>query len=289
MTNKVSWNWSWWWVSIPVLWFVNRNCVFWRRQWHATPVLLPRKIPWMEEPGRLQSIGSLPVGRDWATSLSLFTFTPWRRKWQPTPVFLPGESQGRGSLVGFCLWGRTESDTNERLPFHFHFHALEKEMATHSSVLAWRIPGMGESGGLPSMGSHRVGHDWSDLAAAAAALCVCVCMYMCTYMCVFSRYNTVLYLQTEFPWWLRGKELACQCRRCKFIVPGSGRPPGEGNGSPLQYSCLENPTDREAWHATVHRVAKSWPWLSDRAHIFTDVERWHDKLFKGKSTLRNDM
>jgi len=52
--------------------------------------------------------------------------------------------------------------------FTFHFHALEKEMATHSSVLAWRIPGMGEPGGLPSMGSHRVGHDWSDLAAAAA-------------------------------------------------------------------------------------------------------------------------
>jgi len=53
--------------------------------------------------------------------------------------------------------------------FTFHFHALEKEMATHSSVLAWRIPGTGEPGGLPSMGSHRVRHDWSDLAAAAAA------------------------------------------------------------------------------------------------------------------------
>ena len=52
--------------------------------------------------------------------------------------------------------------------FTFHFHALEKEMATHSSVLAWRIPGMGEPQGLPSLGSHRVGHDWSDLAAAAA-------------------------------------------------------------------------------------------------------------------------
>ena len=51
--------------------------------------------------------------------------------------------------------------------FTFHFHALEKEMATHSSVLAWRVPGMGEPGGLPSMGSHRVEHDWSDLAAAA--------------------------------------------------------------------------------------------------------------------------
>jgi len=53
-------------------------------------------------------------------------------------------------------------------PFTFHFHALEKEMATHSSVLAWRIPGTGEPGGLPSLGSHRVGHNWSDLAAAAA-------------------------------------------------------------------------------------------------------------------------
>ena len=57
--------------------------------------------------------------------------------------------------------------------FPFHFHALEKEMATHSSVLVWRIPGTGEPGGLPSMGSHRIGHDWSDLAAAAAAALLC--------------------------------------------------------------------------------------------------------------------
>ena len=55
-------------------------------------------------------------------------------------------------------------------PFTFHFHALEKEMATQSSVLAWRIPGTGEPDGLPSMGSHRVGHDWSDLAAAASII-----------------------------------------------------------------------------------------------------------------------
>ena len=71
------------------------------------------KIPWTEEPGRLQSMGSLRVGHDGATSLSLFTFMHWRREWQPTPVFLPGESQGPGSLVGCCLWGRTESDTTE--------------------------------------------------------------------------------------------------------------------------------------------------------------------------------
>ena len=71
------------------------------------------KIPWMEEPGRLQSMGSRTVGLYWVTSLSLFTFMHWRRKWQPTPVFLPGESQGWGSLVGCHLWGCTESDTTE--------------------------------------------------------------------------------------------------------------------------------------------------------------------------------
>ena len=71
------------------------------------------KIPWTEEPGRLQSMGSLRVGHDWATSLSLFTFMHWRRKWQPTPVFLPGESHGRESLEGCRLWGCTESDMTE--------------------------------------------------------------------------------------------------------------------------------------------------------------------------------
>ena len=71
------------------------------------------KIPWTEEPDRLQSMGSLRVGHDRATSLSLFTFMHWRKKWQPTPVFLPGESQGWGSLVGCRLWGRTELDTTE--------------------------------------------------------------------------------------------------------------------------------------------------------------------------------
>ena len=61
--------------------------------------------------------------------------------------------------MGCSPWGRTESDTTERLHFNFHFHALEKEMATHSIALAWRIPWTEEPGGLPSLGSHRVGHD----------------------------------------------------------------------------------------------------------------------------------
>ena len=71
------------------------------------------KIPWTEEPSRLQSMGSVRVRHDWVTSLLLFTFLHWRRKWQPTPVFLPEESQGWGSLVGCHLWGHTESDTTE--------------------------------------------------------------------------------------------------------------------------------------------------------------------------------
>ena len=91
-------------------------------------------------------------------SLSVFSLLVYRRRqWHPTPVLLPGKSHGWRSLVGCSPWGLEELDMTERLPFHFH--ALEKEMATHSSVLAWRIPGTGEPGRLPSMGSHNVGHD----------------------------------------------------------------------------------------------------------------------------------
>ena len=89
-----------------------------------TPCTLAWKIPWTEKPGRLQSMGSRRVRHDWATSLSHFTFMHWRKKWQPSPVFLPGESQGQGSLVGCRLWGRTESDTTERLHFRFSLSCI---------------------------------------------------------------------------------------------------------------------------------------------------------------------
>ena len=103
-------------------------------------------------------------------------------------------------------------------------------MATHSSVLAWRIPGMGEPGGLPSMGSHRVGHNWSNLAAAA-----------------FTYHG--------LPWWLSDKEFACTWD--VGSIPGWGRSPGEGHGNSLQYSCLENSMDRGAWRTLLHRVTES--------------------------------
>ena len=79
------------------------------------------------------------------------------------------------STLFFCSALITVHDYRENYSFDnftftFHFHTLEKEMATHSSILAWRIPGTGEPGGLPSMGSHRVGHDWSDLAVAGKVM-----------------------------------------------------------------------------------------------------------------------
>ena len=123
------------------------------------------KIPWVEEPGRLQSMGSQRVGHYWATSLSLLTFVRWRRTWQPTPVFLPGESQGRGSLVAAVYgvghdWRDSAAAAANGLraslvvqmeknlpamqetwvPSLGWEDPLEEGMATHSSILAWRIP-----------------------------------------------------------------------------------------------------------------------------------------------------
>ena len=78
-----------------------------RREMATHSSTLAWKIPWREEPGRLQSLGLRRVRHDWMTLLSLFTLMHWRGKWQPIPVFLPRESQGRRSLVGCCLWGCT--------------------------------------------------------------------------------------------------------------------------------------------------------------------------------------
>ena len=149
-------------LNKPLLLLVWKICV-WVMAPHSNT--LAWKIPWMEEPGGLQSMRSLRVRHYWATSLSLFTFTHWRRKWQPTPVFLPGESQGQGSLVGCSPWGRQESDITERLHFHFSLSYI-----------------------------------------------------------------------------------------------------GEGNGNPLQCSCLENPRDRGAWWAAVYGVAQTrLKWLSKKS------------------------
>ena len=107
---------------------------------------------------------------------------PRQEYWSRLP-FPPGEGNGtplqysclENPMDGGPWWAAVHGVAKSRtrlsnFTFTFHFHALEKEMATHSSVLAWRLPGTAEPGGWPSMGSRRVGHDWSDLAAAAAAI-----------------------------------------------------------------------------------------------------------------------
>ena len=148
------------------------------------------KIPWTEEPGRLQFMESRRVGHDWATSLSLFIFMHWRWKWQPAPVFLPGESQGQRSLVHCCLWGHTESDRTEQLRFDFSLSCI-----------------------------------------------------------------------------------------------------GEGNGNPVQCSCLESPRDRGAWWAAVYGVAQrrtrlKWLSSSSSSNGETDMENWLMDMGRGEERLR---
>ena len=116
---------------------------------------------------------------------------------------------------------------------------LEKEMATHSSTLAWKIPWMEEPGRLQFMGSQRVGHDWA------------------------TKLSLSLTLTLGFPGGSGSKESTCNAGDPVSIL-GSGGSPGERNGYLLQYSCLENSMDRGAWWATVHGVAKSQTWLSDQ-------------------------
>ena len=92
-----------------------------------------------------------------------------RRQWHPTPVLLPGKSHGWRSLVGCSPWGRKESDTTERLRFHFSLSCIGEGNGNPLQCSCLENPRDREPGGLPSLGSHRVGHDWSDLAAVAAS------------------------------------------------------------------------------------------------------------------------
>ena len=101
------------------------------------------------------------------TLIAFLSGLMWRRQWHPLQYSCL-ENPMNGGAWKAAVHGVAGSRTRlSNFAFTFHLHALEKEMSTHSSVLAWRIPGTREPGGLPSMGSHGVGHDWSDLAAAA--------------------------------------------------------------------------------------------------------------------------
>ena len=153
-------------------------------------------------------------------------------------------------------------------------------MATHSSVLAWIIPGMGKPGGLPSMGSHKVGQDWSDLAAAAAAWhfqalscgevffqvltnLLMIWMIMLSEKAMAPHSSTLAWKSPWMeslvgcsPWGRWGSNMT---ERLPFHFSLSCI--GEGNGNPLQCSCLENPRDGEAWWAAVYGVTQSRTWL----------------------------
>ena len=133
---------------------------------------------WTGRPGVLRFTGSQRVGHDWVTELNWTECHYGEANCTPLQYSCLENPMDGGAwwaaVHGVAKNGTWLSD----FTFTFHFHALEKKMATHSSFLAWRIPGTGEPGGLPSMGSHRVGHDWSDLAAAAAvSLMIAVLVY----------------------------------------------------------------------------------------------------------------
>ena len=126
------------------------------------------KIPWTEEPGSLQSMGSLRVRHNWALHFHFSLSCTGEGNGNPLQYSCLENPRDGGTWWAAIYWVAQSWTWLSDFTFTFHFHALEKEMATHSSVLAWRIPGTGEPGGLQSLGSHRVRHDWSDLAVAAA-------------------------------------------------------------------------------------------------------------------------
>ena len=125
--------------------------------------------------------------------------TGWRRQWHPTPVLLPGKSHGRRSLVGCRPWGREESDTTEWLHFHFSLSCIGEGNGNPLQCSCLENPRDGGAWWLPSLGSHRVGHDWSDLAAAAAVADNVEHHFMCLLIiCVFSLEKCLLWSFAHF-------------------------------------------------------------------------------------------
>ena len=176
--------WIWVWASTRRWWWTDREA--WHAAVHGVTKSQTRLSKWTTTTVTVFRGNHNYILVDFFPQyLCVYVCINWRRQWQPTPVLLPGKSHEQRSLVGCSPWGCKESDTTEQLHFHFHFHALEKEIAIHSSALAWRIPGTGEPGGLPSMGLYRVGHDWSDLAAAQLPILFLQSMRVDDYLVIY--------------------------------------------------------------------------------------------------------
>ena len=147
--------------------------------------------------------------------------------------------------------------------FTFHFCALEKEMATHSSVLAWRIPGMAGPGGLPSMGSHRVGHDRSDLVVVVVEVVMQRRQWHPTPVLLLGKSHGRRSLESCSPWGCWGSDMTEQLP-FHFSLSRIG----EGNGNPLQCSCLENPREFSVGHYWSDLAAAA-------AAVTNDIEYFH--------------
>ena len=174
--RRGQWRMRWWMASLtPWTWIWVNSGTWW----------------WTGRPGVLRFMGLQIVGHDWVTELNWTELSMHVEVYrQPTPVLLPGKSCGWRSLVGYSPWGDKSWTRLSNFTFTFHFLALEKEMATHSSVLTWRIPGTEEPGGLLPMGSHRVSHDWSDLAATTA--------YIYIYIYIYSIYLSIYIVSSMY-------------------------------------------------------------------------------------------
>ena len=162
---------------------------------------------------------------------------PWRRKWQPIPVCLPGKSHGQRSLVGYSLWGHKESDATEQVTI---------DWVTYNKYISqvW------------DRDASLVGLWWGPSSR------------LCLILSSQSRKKATLFSDRASLAGSDGKESACSAGDLGSI-PGSGRSSREGNGNPLQYSCLENPMDRGAWQAAFHGVTKSQIWLNDFTFVFS--------------------
>ena len=160
-------------------------------------------------------------------------FSSQRRRWHPTPVLLPGKSHGRRSLVGCSPWGRKESDTAERLHFHFSLSCIGEGNGNPLQCSCLENPGDWESCWAAVYGVTQSRTRLKRLSSSSSSSSSNVCYSP------LQMHNN----RTGFPWWLRPKESGYNAGD-SVLLPGLGRSHGEGNGYPLQYSCLENSMDR---------------------------------------------